>query len=77
MSGMFHTPRTAQRHAIALQYQQMQEIKRAEEAALSEEERKRIEAARRKARGRGSTILTSGQGVLEPPPTERKRLLGE
>jgi len=77
MSGMFHTPRTAQRHAIALQYQQQQEIKRAEEARLSEEERERIEAARKKARGRKATILTSGMGVLEAPPTERKRLLGE
>jgi len=77
MSGMFHTPRTAQRHALELQQQQMAEIKRAEEAKLSEEERKRVEAARRKARGRGSTILTSGMGVLEEAPVQRKRLLGE
>ena len=77
MSGMFHTPRSAQRHALALQYQQQAEIKRAEEARLSEEERKRVEAARRKGRGRGSTILTSGMGVLDEAPTQRKRLLGE
>lgn len=77
MSGMFHTPRSASRRAVELQEEQLAEIKRAEERRLSEEEQKRVKAARIKARGRGSTILTSGMGVLEAPPVGRKRLLGE
>jgi hypothetical protein len=29
------------------------------------------------ARGRATSILTSGQGVTEPPPLRRKELFGE
>lgn len=42
-----------------------------QEAALQE----RLRQAR--ARGRAANILTGGQGVTEPTPSVRKRLLGE
>jgi len=42
-----------------------------QEAALKE----RLRTAR--ARGRAANILTGGQGVTEPTPSVRKRLLGE
>jgi hypothetical protein len=37
----------------------------------------RQERARRSAAGRGSTLLTGGQGVTEESPSATKRLLGE
>jgi hypothetical protein len=56
----------------------MAELKRAEEGRLNEEERERVEKARRKAKGRAGTILTSGQGVTgEPSMLLRKKLLGQ
>lgn len=42
-----------------------------QEAALQE----RLRQAR--ARGRAANILTGGQGVTDPVPTARKKLLGE
>lgn len=42
-----------------------------QEAAL----RERLRQSR--ARGRAANILTGGEGVTEPTPTTRKRLLGE
>lgn len=42
-------------------------------ANAAREERRR----RRIARGRANDILTSGRGVLEPAPVDRKVLLGE
>ena len=48
----------------------------AEDPAIKEAKLK-AEIAARKARGRASTILTSGRGVTDEPLTGRKILTGE
>lgn len=70
-----------QKGFLYLQMMQAAEEKRLAEQRFTESEQEQIEKARKKAqlaaRGRRGTLLTGGQGVLEPPPTEKKRLLGE
>lgn len=47
-----------------------------EDPAIEEAKRRERERLKRK-RGRGASILTGPQGVLEPATTGRKTLLGE
>ena len=52
----------------------------ASEKAAAEKAKQDEVEAQRKAAGRGSTILTGGQGLLAPPPTQKatlKTLLGQ
>lgn len=48
----------------------------AEEIAAQETARRKEVEAARKAKGRSSTLLTGGQGVVGPANTQRKQLLG-
>ena len=67
-----------QKGFMYLQLKQAKEAQRLAEERYTEEEQKQIEAARAKARrgakGRSSTLLTGGMGVLEAPSVKKQKL---